>query len=86
MTLDTVDGLHRNWVALADVDTIDASAVAVVDTAGMQLLVALVLELGRRGRRWSWSGLSEPVRQASERLGLNDVLLIPSPSAPQGAA
>lgn len=88
MTLDTVDDLHRSWAGagVTEVEAIDASAVAVVDTAGMQLLVALVLELGRSGRRWSWSGVSEPVRQAAERLGLSDVLFVPSPSAPQGAA
>jgi len=84
ITFETVDVIHRGWVDAVDIDTVDASGVTQIDTAGLQLLLALLLSLHRAGRPWSWVGVSDAVRQTAQRLGLSDMLLIPVPS--KGAA
>jgi len=81
MTIETVESLHQEWIAVADFEAIDAGAVARVDTAGIQLLVAMVLPRKRRGGPWTWVGVSPALREMAARLGLSDVLSIPSSSA-----
>lgn len=53
---------------------IDTTAVQTVDTSGVQLLIAFVSELTRRGLAWQWSGASRPVHEAAQRLGVLGLL------------
>lgn len=59
----------------ADVDVgLDLLEVSRIDTAGLQLLAAFVLELGRRGHRVHWRGVSANVAEAVRIAGLGGVL------------
>jgi phospholipid transport system transporter-binding protein len=49
---------------------IDASAVATVDTAGVQLLVAAVLSAARLGKPLRWRAASPALTEAAAQLGL----------------
>ena len=53
---------------------LDASEVEVVDTSGLQLLVALVLERRRRERPVRWKDPSDVVRGAAREFGLEGQL------------
>ena len=62
--------------ALASEGTLrlDASELTRVDTAGLQLLAAWILELGQRGRVAHWAGASEALRESARIAGLSAVL------------
>jgi anti-anti-sigma regulatory factor len=53
---------------------IDGRAVARIDTAGLQLLVAFAQRQGLSGRRLVWSGVSAELLRASRQLGLVEAL------------
>ena len=55
---------------------IDASELWRVDTAGIQLLVALVSEASTQNRQLSWQKKSVELTECAQRLGLSDILLI----------
>jgi len=54
--------------------TVDAGAVERVDTAGVQLLLALRQESARRGRPLQWRAASPALRETAARLGLANAL------------
>jgi phospholipid transport system transporter-binding protein len=75
--IDSVSGRLDELVrAVSDGRTvqIDARDVTRIDTAGIQLLLALSLELQRRGRALVWLGISEVVEQVARLTGLRDAL------------
>lgn len=64
---------------------LDGSGVQRVDTAGLQLLVALARRRHAAGHRLRWSAVSAALLQASARLGLLDILGL-GDVQPKGAA
>lgn len=58
----------------AGVADIDASAVAMADTAGVQLLAAAALSAARLGRPLHWRAASPALTQAAAQLGLAGTL------------
>jgi anti-anti-sigma regulatory factor len=53
---------------------VDGGGVERIDTAGLQLLVALVRRQQQAGRRLEWCAASPELRKCGERLGLIAVL------------
>ncbi|HKU43563.1 MAG TPA: STAS domain-containing protein [Polyangiales bacterium] len=65
--------LSQLLAAKADV-WLDLAAVSRIDTAGLQLLAAFVLELGSRGHLVHWRAVSAAVRDAARTSGLEALL------------
>ncbi len=53
---------------------IDASALKRIDTAGMQLLLAVVKDATVKGCSVQWSGVSDILSQSAHWLGMSKVL------------
>lgn len=91
LTIYAASGLRAQWLAALDTSPpdadlqVDASAVAEVDGAGVQLLVALARQLAARDRALRLERPSERLSAACAALGLAS-LLGDSGAAPQGAA
>ena len=68
----------REQCLAAPSSTLDASAVERVDTAALQLLVAFHRDALARGGKITWAGVSTPLREAAERLGLTKALALPA--------
>jgi phospholipid transport system transporter-binding protein len=62
----------------APLSTLEAIEVERVDTAALQLLVAFHRDAQARGRQVAWAGVSVPLRDAAERLGLTKTLAMPA--------
>jgi ABC-type transporter Mla MlaB component len=62
----------------APLSTLEAIGVERVDTAALQLLVAFHRDAQARGRTVAWNGVSAPLRDAVERLGLTKTLALPA--------
>ena len=58
--------------------TLDAAAVTRVDTAALQLLVAVHRDAQTRGEHVAWANVSAPLREAAERLALTQALVLPA--------
>lgn len=79
LTIYVAGELRPRWLQWIDEDgddacRVDAAAVAQVDAAGLQLLVALDRALVRRDRRLLLSEPSQALREACSALGLGDWL------------
>lgn len=72
LALDTVAGARAELLERLPTGslTIDASALDVVDTAGFQLLCALVVTARDRGLEPHWRGVRAHVASAAHRLDL----------------
>ena len=57
---------------------INASELRRIDTAGIQLLVALVSEASTQTNKLTWQNPSDNLTQCAAHLGLSDILLIPN--------
>ncbi len=66
--------------AESDVE-LDLRALSRIDTAGLQLLAAFVLELGRRGQLVHWRGVSNIVIEGARVTGLGGLLGLPPAAA-----
>ena len=79
-----VESLHEELEELlgtgADLE-IDGSQVERSDTAAIQLLVAVQATLKGRDSEIRWTGVSEPLREAVEMLGLTQALNLPEDNA-----
>ena len=53
---------------------IDAQALIRIDTAGLQLLTAIVIDLNRQQMKFSWKNISDELATNATLLGLNDLL------------
>jgi anti-anti-sigma regulatory factor len=60
---------------------LDLSALSRIDTAGLQLLAAFVLELGQRGHFVHWRGVSNIVIEGARVMGLGGLLGLPPAAA-----
>ena len=72
-----VEAVHRRLLdatAGATSLSVDVSRVTAIDTAGAQLLLALVREAGRRGMSLEFSGKSSALEGALASLGLEEVI------------
>jgi len=54
---------------------INASELRRIDTAGMQLLVALISEASTQTNKLTWQNPSDSLTQCAAHLGLSDILL-----------
>jgi anti-anti-sigma regulatory factor len=57
---------------------LDASAIEIIDTAGVQLLVALSIDCMERGIAFCWKGRSAQAEHAINRLGVAPLLESPN--------
>jgi len=76
-TLRESQAMHAALVTAVDGGEpfrVDGADVVRIDTAGLQLLVALAGQLRIEGRRLEWTGTSAELLAGSRRLGLQDVL------------
>jgi ABC-type transporter Mla MlaB component len=71
---ETADMQFSLVVATGDPVVVDGGAVERIDTAGLQLLVALVRRQQQAGRRLEWKAVSRELRTCGERLGLIEAL------------
>jgi len=71
---ETADLQFSLVAASGDPVVVDGSAVERVDTAGLQLLVALVRRQQQAGRRIEWKAASPELLKCGERLGLIEAL------------
>ncbi|MEJ0100940.1 MAG: STAS domain-containing protein [Pseudomonadota bacterium] len=71
---ETADLQFSLVAAKGDPIIIDGGAVERIDTAGLQLLVALALEQRHAGRRLEWKAASAELRKCAQRLALFEVL------------
>jgi len=53
---------------------IDVSELARIDTAGLQLLAALVIDINRQNIELSWLNLNDELVDSATRLGLDNLL------------
>lgn len=79
LTIASVHGLHEKFESLIDTEDCDelvihAKAVSRADTAGVQLLLALVHESKDRRIAISWDAPSEKLTSAATILGLENAL------------
>ncbi len=72
---ELADALSARCVAL------DGSAVARIDTAGLQLLLVFQREADCRAVHWRWRGVTDAMHESATTLGLAQALDIQAPSA-----
>lgn len=78
-TLREIADLQFSLVAArGDPLVIDGGSVERVDTAGLQLLVALARRQQQAGGRLEWKAVSPELLKSSERLGLAGALCLPA--------
>ena len=53
---------------------IDAGELSRIDTAGLQLLTALIIDINRQSINFSWQNVNDELRECASRLGLNHLL------------
>tara|TARA_B110001452_G_scaffold266195_1_gene272436 strand:- start:144 stop:428 length:285 start_codon:yes stop_codon:yes gene_type:complete len=53
---------------------IDAGELSRIDTAGLQLLTALVIDINRKSIDLSWKNVNDELLLSASRLGLNHLL------------
>jgi len=53
---------------------IDAQELIRIDTAGLQLLTAIIIDLNRQKIKFSWENISDDLVTNASLLGLNDLL------------
>jgi phospholipid transport system transporter-binding protein len=75
---ETADLQFSLVAATGDPVVVDGSAVERVDTAGLQLLVALAHRQRQGGRRLEWKAASPELLKCGERLGLTEALGLPA--------
>lgn len=75
--IDTLEAQYGELLHALEAVTaveLDLSGVTRIDTAGMQLLLAFVLEMRRHGRQLTLSNPSENVSQSARFAGLTELL------------
>jgi ABC-type transporter Mla MlaB component len=77
LAIGDVRARHSDWkahLANARAIEIDGAALGKVDTAALQLLVALVQDARGRGVPVKWRGVSNALREGAARLGVTPFL------------
>ncbi|HSG90381.1 MAG TPA: STAS domain-containing protein [Pseudomonadales bacterium] len=81
LTVRAVGALHAQLLAFAPADavvTVDAAAVALVDTAGVQLLLAWLADCRERDLEVRWRGVPTVLASVGDTLGLSERLALAS--------
>jgi anti-anti-sigma regulatory factor len=75
-TIREAAALKSELLRVLDASTvvIDASAVAKIDTAGVQLLMTLVFDRRLASVATRWEGVTPPLRAAARSLGLESAM------------
>lgn len=79
LTIADVGEMKEKMQALLDLGgaiVLDAGEIETIDSAGMQLLTALVKEANSRSQDITWQAVSEKVSNAAQGLGLTEILNI----------
>jgi anti-anti-sigma regulatory factor len=58
-----------------DVIELDDSQVTVIDTIGVQLLLALVTDIASQNKKLIWNSSSNVIKESVKQLGLNEAIL-----------
>jgi anti-anti-sigma regulatory factor len=58
-----------------DVIELDDSQVTVIDTIGVQLLLALVTDMASQNKKLIWNSSSNVIKESVKQLGLNEAIL-----------
>jgi anti-anti-sigma regulatory factor len=58
-----------------DVIELDDSQVTVIDTIGVQLLLALVTDIASQNKKLIWNSSSTVIKESVKQLGLNEAIL-----------
>ena len=79
LVISTASTVRAEWMdqIVAGVESpvrLNGGSVQTIDTAGLQLLVALIRELGEVGVSWQWGECSELLKSSAEQLGMSDML------------
>lgn len=77
ITISETQSLYKQLQAHLDRGgdvTLDARQVHMIDTAGLQLLLAFVLELKNENRSINWRGVSPAFKETAGLLGLTELL------------
>ena len=80
MTIAEAQSLHEELQGYLDHGVnieLDANQVHMIDTAGLQLLLAFVRELKNQNRTLTWIGASPAFKETAALLGLTELLGIP---------
>lgn len=73
VTISEAESLHKKLQGYLDLGgdlSIDAGQVHMIDTAGLQLLLAFVVELKNQNRSVKWLNVSPAFKETAELLGL----------------
>jgi len=74
-----VETLHKTWLAMLESASeikMDAGGLNQVDTAGTQLIYAVIQDAKSRKLDVSWKSASQALRKSSEQLGLSDLMAL----------
>ena len=79
LVISTVGKTRAEWMdrVMGGVDspiTLDGSDIQVIDTAGLQLVMALIRELNEDGVSWQWGDRSDLLNESAQQLGLSSQL------------
>ena len=54
--------------------TLEGGEIQMIDTAGLQLVIALIREMNQDGVSWQWGGRSDLLQNSASQLGLTEVM------------
>lgn len=79
LVISNVGKVRAEWMdrIVAGVESpivIEGGGLQMVDTAGLQLVVALIRELNEDGVSWQWGGRSDLLQSSAEQLGVSRMM------------
>ena len=81
LTIQSVSADHKDLIErISSIEApvqLDAGSIEEIDTAGMQLLLALVNELNAQSLKTEWQSPSEVLIQTAATLGMSEALALP---------
>ena len=81
LTIQSVSADHKDLSErIIDIEApvqLDAGTIEEIDTAGMQLLLALISELNTQSLKVEWQSPSEVLIQTAAILGMSEALALP---------
>ncbi len=83
LVISTVREFRAGWMEQIEEGatspvTLEGGAIKTIDTAGLQLVIALTRELSDNGVSWQWGEASESLKSSAEQLGLTAALSLPA--------
>ncbi len=79
LVISNVGKVRAEWMdrIVAGVESpivIEGGGLQMVDTAGLQLVIALIRELNEDGVSWQWGGRSDLLQSSAEQLGISGMM------------